>query len=47
MSFIGGIQLIGIGILGQYIGKIYMETKQRPRYILKEIPKQKAERRDS
>jgi len=32
--FIGGIQLLSIGILGEYIGKIYLETKQRPRYIV-------------
>ena len=34
---IGGIQLFALGIVGQYIGKIYLETKQRPNYIIKEI----------
>lgn len=31
---IGGLQLLAIGIVGEYIGKIYMETKQRPRFIV-------------
>jgi len=34
--FLGGIQLLSIGILGEYIGKIYKETKQRPKFIVEE-----------
>ena len=33
---IGGLQLLAIGIIGEYIGKIYLETKHRPRYIVEE-----------
>ncbi len=36
ICFIGGIQLIGIGVLGEYIGKTYMEVKARPRFIISE-----------
>ena len=34
ICLLGGIQLISLGILGQYIGKTYLETKRRPRYII-------------
>ena len=39
MFFIGGIQLFSIGVLGQYLSKTYLETKNRPIYIIKETEK--------
>lgn len=36
ISFIGGVQLLCIGIMGQYMSKLYMEVKQRPKYLVKE-----------
>lgn len=36
VTFIGGVQLIMIGILGEYIGNIFMESKKRPHYIIRE-----------
>lgn len=35
--FLGGIQILSIGVLGEYLGKVYQETKGRPRYIIEKI----------
>lgn len=37
--FVGGLQLFSLGILGKYIGKIFLETKKRPLYVVKETDK--------
>ena len=37
VTFLGGLQLIGIGILGEYVGRSYLETKRRPHYLIRRI----------
>ena len=44
VCFIGGIQMLCLGIIGEYIGKIYLETKHRPRYIISERTYDKKEK---
>ena len=45
ICLLGGIQLVSLGIIGQYIGKTYMETKHRPRYIISDRTWEPEERR--
>jgi len=37
VTFLGGLQLIGIGVLGEYVGRSYLEAKRRPHYVIKSI----------
>ena len=41
ICFLGGIQLLSLGIIGQYVGKTYLESKRRPRYIVAERTEEK------
>jgi hypothetical protein len=43
MTFLGGIQLMGIGVLGEYLGRTYLESKRRPIYLVRKIYENKAQ----
>lgn len=46
VCFMGGIQLLCLGVIGEYVGKIYLETKHRPRYIISERTWEKQQKRN-
>ena len=35
--FLGGVQLLSIGVVGEYVAKIYLETKRRPRFFIERV----------
>jgi hypothetical protein len=37
LYFIGGVQILCLGVMGEYLGKIYQEVKSRPKYIIEQI----------
>jgi polyisoprenyl-phosphate glycosyltransferase len=44
VTFLGGLQLIGIGVLGEYLGRAYIESKRRPVFLIRRIYEKKAEK---
>ncbi|MCB1475675.1 MAG: glycosyltransferase family 2 protein [Rhodobiaceae bacterium] len=43
LFFLSGVQLVSLGVMGEYIGRIYMETKRRPRFLIETITQEKSD----